>query len=77
MYKEQFKGLEAEEALKVGESVQLGGEVVTVDETPAKKAMPAKFAKKMEYDAWLREHKEEKEKERRVKEQEPASYMLE
>lgn len=48
LYKEKFKGLEAGEALKVGESVLLGGEVVSVEETPAKKPMPAWMRKKMQ-----------------------------
>ena len=35
LYKEQFKGLDAEAALRVGEEVKLGGEVVVVDEEKA------------------------------------------
>ena len=37
LYKEQFKGLSAQEALEVGASVQLGGEMVTTDFEPPKR----------------------------------------
>ena len=46
LYKEQFKGLSAEEALRAGESVQLGGEVVDVGgSAEAPKKRPPKFVR--------------------------------
>ena len=42
LYKEQFKGLDAEAALRVGEEVKLGGEVV-VDEEPAGRKKPKRM----------------------------------
>lgn len=48
LYKEQFKGItDAEEALRVGNSVKLGGEVVEVEGSAPKKSMPAGLAAKM------------------------------
>mmetsp|Transcript_44231 Transcript_44231/g.116232 ORF Transcript_44231/g.116232 Transcript_44231/m.116232 type:complete len:353 (+) Transcript_44231:62-1120(+) len=48
LYKEQFKGLSADEALHVGESVQLGGVVVEdSEEAKPKKKIPSGLAKRM------------------------------
>lgn len=48
LYKEQFKGLtDAEEALRVGESVKLGGEILEIEGSEPKKKMPAALAAKM------------------------------
>ena len=47
LYKEQFAGLSAEEALKAGESVQLGGVVVEDAAEAPKKKLPKGLAKKM------------------------------
>ena len=53
LYKEQFKGLDAEEAKRVGDEVKLGGEVVedetaTGDKTTAPKRMPTRLRMRMQ-----------------------------
>ena len=48
LYKEQFKGLtDADEALRVGESVKLGGEVLDIEGSAPRKPMPAALAAKL------------------------------
>ena len=47
LYKEQFKGLDADAALQVGESVVLGGEVVDSQVEAPKKKMPKGLAARM------------------------------
>lgn len=50
LYKEQFKGLSAEDAMQIGEGVKLGGEVVdaqTDDDHKPKKKMPKALRKRM------------------------------
>ena len=48
LYKEQFKGLtDADEALRVGESVKLGGEVLDIEGSAPRKPMPAALVAKL------------------------------